>query len=199
MTGQNTPEQTTTPDPATFDFESWLATGKTGRARETVTIYNDLDAVQEATELQRELAKLTDQPDTDTEDLAVGEKSKLTELQDRWEQAKARMDAAKATVEVTALSDAEIERIQADFQREHGGKVDPLKSHAGTCAFLAAGGTINGRRLTAEQWEQLSEKIAGGQWLQIKQAHIVAQQSTPRVDSPFSRAGSRLSPAVRAG
>ncbi|GAA1450476.1 hypothetical protein ACFP47_10140 [Nesterenkonia lacusekhoensis] len=199
MTEQNTTPDTQDtgalkPDLDAFNLEEWLATGNAGRSRETVTIYRDPSLLEEARKVAKEINQLqaqdTGEPDPDA---TMGDADPLLELQQRHDELEEKVRASKAEVEVTALSDAEHEEIEETFkQRYPGEKRKYTETVKGTALVLAQAATINGKKLTADQWRQLAEgPLAGGQWAQLKQAYLVAQNKTPRVDSPFSRNGSR--------
>lgn len=192
MTEQNTTDETPRPDLAEFNFEEWVATGDAGRSRETVTVYRDPSLLTEARELAAEIASLNAQDTGEgNPDATMGEADPVLELQRRQEELEEKIRASKAEVEVIALSDGEVEDIAATFkQRYPGEKRNWDQTIKGTCLALAQAATINGRKLTADQWRQLGDgPLAGGQWQQIKQAQLVAQNRTPRADSPFSQSG----------
>lgn len=203
MTDQNTTDTQDTgapkPDLEAFNLEEWLATGNAGRSRETVTIYRDPSLLEEARKVAKEINQLqaqdTGEPDPDA---TMGEADPLLELQQRHDELDEKIRASKAEVEVTALSDAEHEEIEATFKQRHPGeKRKYTETVKGTAMILAQAATINGKKLTADQWRQLADgPLAGGQWLQLKNAYIVAQGKTPQVDSPFSKNGSRRRMAV---
>lgn len=185
-----------TPDPETFDFEAWLAIGDTsptaGRGRETLTIYRDISLLDEAEKLAAEIeAAQASEQDGPGEDLAIGETSQLADLQARQEQLEAKIRAASATVEIVALSDAEMAELDEEYRQRHpdhkGQRPDTLEN---TCLALAKAATVNGAKLTPAQWEQLADVIAGGQWQKVKMSFVAAANQAPRVDTPFSRSGS---------
>lgn len=194
MTEQDTP----TPDAESFDISAWLSKGDAGRARETVTVYNDLSLLDEARELAAEIRKHNESAELEPEDLAVGEASKSHELQARQDELEERLAASKAEVVITSLSPREAEQLVDDYKEKFGEKAKIDSELTGTFWRLSRSATFSGQRLTPEQWEALSETIAGGQWFEITQKMGVAQGRTPRVDNPFSRGGSRLSKAVTA-
>ncbi|PRZ15144.1 hypothetical protein [Nesterenkonia sandarakina] len=201
MTEQNTPtdaDETTedtevpaapTPDVDTFDLAQWLATGETGRSSETVTIYRDPSLEAEVKQLRADVAKHnaanTGEPDPDA---TFGDEDTASELERRQADLNVRIRAAKADVVITALSDGEVEEIAASFKKRYvSEKRNWNETVKGTCMVLAQAATVNGQRLTADQWQKLSEgPLAGGQWAKIKQAWLAAQHKTPRVDAPFS-------------
>lgn len=192
-------DQQPTPDESTFDITAWLAKGDAGRARETVTVYNDIGLVDEAARLHRELETAKRKQDEgQAEDLAVGERSELGELQARYDEIDAQVQAAKGEIVIVSLSPSEAEALVAEYKKTFGDKADIDGEARGTFWRLSRAATFNGQKLTADQWEAVSENIAGGQWQSVVQASMLAQTKRPRVDSPFSRGGSRLSPAVRA-
>ena len=184
-------DATTEPTPAvdTFDLAQWLATGETGRASETVTIYRDPSLEAEVRQLRADIAKHnatnTGEPDPDA---AMGDEDTASELERRQTDLNARIRAAKAELVITALSDGEVEEIAASFKKRYvSEKRNWNQTVKGTCMVLAQAATINGQQITADQWRQLSEGVlAGGQWEKIKQAWLAAQNKTPRVDAPFS-------------
>lgn len=187
-------DETPKPDLADFNLEEWLATGTAGRSRETVTIYRDPSLLEESRQLAKEINALqaadTGEPDPDA---TMGDADPIHELQQRHDALEERIRVSKAEVEVTALSDAEHEEIEETFkQRYPGEKRKYTETVKGTALILAQAATINGKKLSADQWRQLADgPLAGGQWLHLKNAYLVAQNKTPRVDSPFSRNGSR--------
>lgn len=199
MTEKNTrPEETPedidvpeipTPDVDTFDLAQWLATGDTGRASETVTIYRDPSLEAEVKQLRADVAKHnatnTGEPDPDA---AMGDEDTASELERRQQDLNTRIRAAKAEVVITALSDGEVEEIAASFKKRYvSEKRNWNETVKGTCMVLAQAATINGQQISADQWQKLSEGVlAGGQWAKIKQAWLAAQHKTPRVDAPFS-------------
>lgn len=201
MSEENTTEpddQQPTPDESTFNISEWLSKGDAGRARETVTVYNDIGLVDEAARLHHELeAAKRKQEEGRTEDLAVGERSELGELQARYDEIDAQVRAAKGEIVITSLSPSEAESLVAEYKETFGEKADIDNDVRGTFWRLSRAATFNGQKLTAADWEAVSEAIAGGQWQSVVQASLLAQSKRPRVDSPFSRGGSRLSTAVR--
>lgn len=186
------------PDESTFDITAWLAKGDAGRARETVTVYNDIGLVDEAARLHRELeAAKRKQDEGQTEDLAVGEKSEVGELQARYDEIDQQVRDAKGEIVITSLSPSEAEALVTEYKETFGDKADIDGEARGTFWRLSRAATFNGQKLSPEMWEAVSENIAGGQWQSVVQASMLAQTKRPRVDSPFSRGGSRLSPAAR--
>lgn len=196
MTEQNSPAEATpqvaddpTPDVESFDLAQWLATGETGRASETVIIYRDPSLEAEVKQLRADVAKHnatnTGEPDPDA---AMGDEDAASELERRQADLNARIRAAKAEVTITALSDGEVEEIAASFKKRYvSDKRNWNQTVKGTCMVLAQAATINGQKISADQWKQLSEGVlAGGQWEKVKQAWLSAQHKTPRVDAPFS-------------
>lgn len=185
-----------TPDHETFDFEAWLATGDTsptaGRGRESLTIYRDVTLLDEAEQLAADIeAAQRSEQDGAGEDLAIGEMSQLADLQARQEELEEKIRAASATVEVVALSDAQIEKLDAEYKARHPDHKGPRPDdHENTCLALAKAATVNGAKLTVDQWEQLADVIAGGQWQKVKMSFVAAANQAPRVDTPFSRSGS---------
>ena len=197
MSEQN--NTTPTPDESTFDITAWLSKGDAGRARETVTVYNDIGLVDEAARLHRELeAAKRKQDEGKAEDLAVGEKSELGALQAAYDEIDAQVKAAKGEIVIISLSPSEVDSLVAEYKEANGQKADIDQDAKGMFWRLAKSATFNGQKLSPDSWEAVSEAIAGGQWQSVVQASLLAQSKRPRVDSPFSRGGSRLSPAVRA-
>ena len=204
MTEQNTTPDTQDtgalkPDLDAFNLEEWLATGNAGRSRESVTIYRDPSLLDEARQVAKEINQLQAQDTGESDpDATMGDADPILELQQRHDELEQRVRASKAEVEITALSASEVEDIEATFkQRYPGEKRTWDQTVKGTCLALAQSATVNGQKLTADQWRKLADgPLAGGQWDQIQRAQVVAQKKLPRVDSPFSKSGSGHRTAV---
>lgn len=187
-------DETPKPNLADFNLEEWLATGNAGRSRETVTIYRDPSLLEEACHLAKEINQLQAQDTGESDpDATMGDADPIHELQQRHDALEEKIRASKAEVEVIALSASEMEEIEATFkQRYPGERREWSQTAKGTCLALAQAATINGKKLTADQWRALADgPLAGGQWEQVQRAQLVAQKKIPQVDSPFSRSGSR--------
>ena len=187
-----------TPDTESFDVTAWLSKGDAGRGHETAVIYNDIGLVDEAADLHRQLAAAKDKQDAgQVEDLAVGEKSELADLQDRYDEVEAQVQAARAEVVITSLSPSEADRLTKAYKEAFGENANIDAEARGTFWRLAQSATLNGAELSADQWESVSETVAGGQWDTVVKKMVLAQTKRPRVDNPFSQGGSRQNRAAR--
>ena len=185
----------TTPDPETFSLEEWLSVGDAGRAQETVTVYNDLSLFEEAKDLAARIREIGEMEQE--EDLALTEKSTISKLEEEQEELTRRIKDSRAEITVTSLSDQEVEDLANEFKKAGGSEKELHGSVRGTCWTMSYAAKFNGERLNADQWAQVAEVIAGGQWQKVKQAWIKVQGAAPRVDIPFSQGTSKLSKAAR--
>lgn len=78
------------------NFDEWLRTGTV--RRETVDIYFDQEAVQDCLDIAAEIEALDSRPKT------INEASGAVALQERWDEANARLEASKATFTLMPLS-----------------------------------------------------------------------------------------------
>ena len=184
-----------TPDQDSFDISEWLSVGNAGRAQETITVYNDLSLFEQATDLAARI-KEASQAEQE-EDLALTEKSTISKLEKEQEELTEKINRSKAEVTVTSLSDQEVEDLTNEFKEAGGTEKELHGSVKGTCWTMSKAAKFNGQKLNADQWAQVADVIAGGQWQKVKQAWIKVQGAAPRVDIPFSQGTSKLSKAVR--
>lgn len=182
-------------DPQDFNLEEWLSVGTSGRASETVTVYNDLTLFDQAKDLAARIRKANEKEEE--EDLALTEKSEISKLNEEQDRLTQKINNSRVEVEIISLSDQEIEDLTDSFTKKHGSTDELQTTVKGTCWILAEAATFNGRKITAEQWEKVADIIAGGQWQTVKQTWIKVQGMTPRVSAPLSRGTSRLSKAAR--
>lgn len=170
---------TTAPDPGSFDLDSWITGGWAHRPTRTVTIYRDLHLAGELSATQERLDALDAAAAEAGEDTLGGDPER-DKLESRLKDLAAQMRATSATVSVAGLTAPEETSIQVERR-------DPQWfPHV-----LAIGGRLEGRELTAQQWQGLYDTIGHPQWARIIEAYQAAQQVAPDVTAPFSRKSSR--------
>lgn len=176
-------EQEATPEE--FNLADWLVGGTAHRLRERVTIYRDANLAAEVDRVEAEIARAEQIPegmesmgDSTTGDL---EQQKL-ELLDR-------MQAAKAEVEIFALIDSELKDAKdalGEKPENYNYSADPGYWYA----IFERAAALEGRKLTAGQWETLHATI-GAQFSRLVMKYQSAANTD--VDARFrrGRAGKR--------
>lgn len=183
MTSKTTTNDTTAEpealDPESFDLDSWITGGREHRPARSVTIYRDLHLAAELGQVQDRLDAL-DAADAEAGEATLGGDPERDELEARLEGLAAQMRASSATVTVVGLTAPEELSIKVERR-------DPQWfPHV-----FAIGGRLEGRELTAEQWQGLYDTIGHPQWARIVDAYQAAQQTAPDVTAPFSHRSSR--------
>lgn len=180
MTEQPT-ETVDTRDPETFDLDEWLAGGTAHRARVIVPIYRDANLLAEVQRIDAAMKRAEQMP-ADME--SMGEPA-TTDLEQQKAELLDRIQAAKADVEVYALIDSELDQIKKAL----GGDKKPANYpwHTDSAFWhrvLEQAATIDGRRLTHQEWRALHNAI-GMQFASIVSAYTEA--GSPDVSPRFRR------------
>lgn len=165
---------TETPDTKTFDLTDWLVGGTEHRATKTVTIYRDANLVEEIEAYKaRQTAIPEGEEATGYDSLGETDPAEDTALL-------ARIEASKAEVKVFALIETEMKEARAALGEKPEG-YDYGQDTAYWYEVFARAATLEGHKLTAEQWAQVHKTI-GAQFAQIIQAYAIAMRPdvTPR-------------------
>lgn len=168
-------------EPKTFNLTDWVTGGTKHRLRKTATLYLDANLADEIAEAEQEIA--------DLERSAAGQESlgeNLThDAEARYAELLEKIKANKATVEVYALIDTEIKEAKekAGFSRDSEQAMKDIKWWYQAFAMAA---TMEGEKLTAEQWEAV-HKTVGAQFTKVMTAYNKA--ATVDVTPSFRRSG----------
>ena len=179
-------DQTTTPDPTTFNITDWLTPegDRSKRSRQTVDLTRDLTLGAEIQALRDERAALEAQQATGHgPDAAVGEPGPAAELADLEAREAAlleRIQAAKMTVTVVATILSEIEAATRGINPK---TQETLYTHAvlAECVEFP-----DGSRATRDQWAQLHNTLGDGQVRRLFTTWAALTNAAPVVTAPFS-------------
>ncbi len=169
---ENTNETVNAPEG--FNLADWLIGGTEHRAHKKAIIYRDATLPAKVEEVETKMRLAQKDAETGNSMDSLGD-STLAQLEDEQRALLAQLEAAKAEVEVFAL--IETEDVQAV---EAAGK--DADAVTVTYHVLAIAGTLNGQKLTAEQWKKLHETI-GSQFALIVKAYTEAKNNP--VDARF--------------
>lgn len=165
---------TETPDATTFDLTDWLVGGTEHRATKTVTIYRDANLVEEIEAYRARQAAIPEGEEAAGYD-SLGEADPAEDAA-----LLARIEASKAEVTVFALIETEMKEARAALGEKPEG-YDYGQDTAYWYEVFSRAATLEGHKLTAEQWAQVHKTI-GAQFAQIIQAYAIAMRPdvTPR-------------------
>ena len=166
---------TETPDATTFDLTDWLVGGTEHRATKTVTIYRDANLVEEIEAYRARQAAIPEGEEAAGYD-SLGEADPAEDAA-----LLARIEASKAEVTVFALIDSEMKEARAALGEKPKG-YDYGRDDAYWYEVFARAATLEGHKLTADQWAQV-HKTVGSQFAQISEAYRIAL--TPDVTPRF--------------
>lgn len=169
---ENTNETVNAPEG--FNLADWLIGGTEHRAHKKAIIYRDATLPAKVEEVEAKMRLAQKDAETGNSMDSLGD-STLAQLEDEQRALLAQLEAAKAEVTVFGLIDEEdSEAVQA--AGENPSTLDVAYQ------ILERAGTLNGQKLTAEQWHQLHQTV-GTQFNLVTRAYREAKENP--VDARF--------------